>query len=269
MGNFISEFISQINNEFHKIFTAESSAPTSDGTDDQAVSPQKTYSIAHAFPGRVRLYIPSISQNSSYGERLKALLEAEEWVTSERTNPKAGSIVITYNHRAISDSEMRSRLSNLIESVATEPKPVVELFCINENVQQVKPSVQVTEETPKATTPPKTSTQPVAKRFVNPFFRTRQSPPEKAISAEDSPAQQNVIPPKLKEPIVIEPSLEVSNRVFLVEVVGLHQSKEADENHWSIRRSGSVFIRVPYSRMNQQMRQINRLGGKIVSIRSA
>lgn len=34
-----------------------------------------------------------------------------------------------------------------------------------------------------------------------------------------------------------------------------------------IRKSGSVFITVPYGRMNQEMQRITRMGGKIVSIR--
>ncbi|MGA9379468.1 MAG: phycobilisome linker polypeptide [Phormidium sp.] len=56
------------------------------------------------------------------------------------------------------------------------------------------------------------------------------------------------------------------SRVFRYEVVGLHQNQETDKNNYSIRRSGSVFVTVPYSRMNEEMQRIARLGGKIVSI---
>jgi ferredoxin--NADP+ reductase len=56
------------------------------------------------------------------------------------------------------------------------------------------------------------------------------------------------------------------SRVFLYEVVGLRQSEETDNISYPIRQSGSVFIRVPYNRMNQELRRITRLGGKIVSI---
>ncbi|MEM1393447.1 MAG: ferredoxin-NADP reductase [Cyanobacteria bacterium P01_A01_bin.80] len=61
---------------------------------------------------------------------------------------------------------------------------------------------------------------------------------------------------------------ESGSRVFLYEVVGLRQSEETDKTNYPIRKSGSVFIRVPYNRMNQEMRRISRLGGKIVSIQS-
>lgn len=62
---------------------------------------------------------------------------------------------------------------------------------------------------------------------------------------------------------------ESGSRVFVYEVVGLRQNEETDPTNYQIRTSGSVFIRVPYNRMNQEMRRITRLGGKIVSIQPA
>jgi ferredoxin--NADP+ reductase len=59
---------------------------------------------------------------------------------------------------------------------------------------------------------------------------------------------------------------ESGSRVFVYKVVGLRQSEETDQINYPIRKSGSVFIRVPYNRMNQEMRRLTRLGGKIVSI---
>jgi ferredoxin--NADP+ reductase len=62
---------------------------------------------------------------------------------------------------------------------------------------------------------------------------------------------------------------ELGSRIFLYEVVGLRQSEETEKTNYSIRSSGSVFIKVPYNRMNQEMRRITRLGGKIVSVQPA
>jgi ferredoxin--NADP+ reductase len=62
-------------------------------------------------------------------------------------------------------------------------------------------------------------------------------------------------------------SSESVGRVFVYEVEGLRQSQETDLTSYPIRRSGSVFIAVPYNRMNQEMERITRIGGKIVSIR--
>lgn len=57
------------------------------------------------------------------------------------------------------------------------------------------------------------------------------------------------------------------SRLFLYEVQGLRQSVETDQMANPIRKSGSIFITVPYVRMNQEMQRITRMGGKIVSIR--
>jgi phycocyanin-associated rod protein len=57
-----------------------------------------------------------------------------------------------------------------------------------------------------------------------------------------------------------------ASRVFRYEVVGLRQNQETDKNSYDIRRSGSVFVTVPYSRMNEEMQRITRLGGKIINI---
>ena len=55
-----------------------------------------------------------------------------------------------------------------------------------------------------------------------------------------------------------------NNRLFIYEVEGLSQNSVDSK----IRQSGSVFITVPYSRMNQEMRRINSLGGKVVNIKA-
>ncbi len=60
---------------------------------------------------------------------------------------------------------------------------------------------------------------------------------------------------------------ESGNRIFVYEVVGLRQNQATDNTTYPIRRSGSTFITVPYNRMNQVMRRITQLGGKIVGIR--
>lgn len=57
-----------------------------------------------------------------------------------------------------------------------------------------------------------------------------------------------------------------ASRMFRYEVVGLRQNEETDKNNYEIRRSGSVFVTVPYDRMNEEMQRITRLGGKIVNI---
>lgn len=55
-------------------------------------------------------------------------------------------------------------------------------------------------------------------------------------------------------------------RFFRYEVTGLRQTYETDKIGYPIRSSSSVFITVPYNRMNEEMQRITRLGGKIVNI---
>lgn len=57
-----------------------------------------------------------------------------------------------------------------------------------------------------------------------------------------------------------------SSRVFIYEVQGLKQSTDNDKNDYPFRQSGSVFIKVPYRRMNEEMQRITRMGGTIVNI---
>ncbi|HEY9628002.1 MAG TPA: phycobilisome linker polypeptide [Coleofasciculaceae cyanobacterium] len=56
-------------------------------------------------------------------------------------------------------------------------------------------------------------------------------------------------------------------RMFVYEVAGLRQNDQTDKNSYAVRNSSNILIQVPYSRMNNEMRRINRLGGKIVDIR--
>jgi ferredoxin--NADP+ reductase len=57
-----------------------------------------------------------------------------------------------------------------------------------------------------------------------------------------------------------------NNRLFIYEVIGLRDGS-SDRSNDKIRRSGSTFLTVPYQRMNQEMRRIAKLGGKILNIR--
>lgn len=58
------------------------------------------------------------------------------------------------------------------------------------------------------------------------------------------------------------------NRVFVYEVTGLRQNETNDNNQYQIRSSSSIFVRVPYSRMNEEMQRISKMGGTIVNIQS-
>lgn len=58
------------------------------------------------------------------------------------------------------------------------------------------------------------------------------------------------------------------NRVFVYEVTGLKQSETNDSNSYPFRNSSSIFLSVPYNRMNEEMLRIGKMGGTIVNIQS-
>ncbi len=58
------------------------------------------------------------------------------------------------------------------------------------------------------------------------------------------------------------------SRIFIYEVKGLRQNDNNDRNAYPLRSSDNVFIKVPYKKMNEEMRKINRMGGTIVSIKA-
>jgi phycocyanin-associated, rod len=59
------------------------------------------------------------------------------------------------------------------------------------------------------------------------------------------------------------------NRIFIYEIEGLRQTDQTAQDVQFIRQSGTKFIQVPFSQMSDFMTRMNRLGGKIVAIRSA
>ncbi|MBU7582045.1 MAG: cadmium-translocating P-type ATPase [Nostoc sp. TH1S01] len=83
------------------------------GRSHQPVS-KVVYSVVHAVPGRMRLRIPQLRNNTAYMQRLQTLLEVDPLVTSVRIKPAAASLVVTYKTSQVSDAKMRSRLSCLI-----------------------------------------------------------------------------------------------------------------------------------------------------------
>ena len=60
---------------------------------------------------------------------------------------------------------------------------------------------------------------------------------------------------------------EYKNRLYEYEIVGLSQNGYSDKSKYPIRSSGSIFMTVPYHRMNQEMKRITRMGGRIVNIK--
>ena len=58
----------------------------------------------------------------------------------------------------------------------------------------------------------------------------------------------------------------MDSRIFVYEVIGLRQNEVTAGCQSPIRSSHSQFWQVPFHRMNEEMRRITMLGGKVVSV---
>lgn len=67
---------------------------------------------------------------------------------------------------------------------------------------------------------------------------------------------------------ILASSSTADNRMFVYEVEGLRKSDPNEQNNYSVRKSSTDLIQVPFNRMNDVMQRINRLGGRIVAIRT-
>jgi phycocyanin-associated, rod len=65
---------------------------------------------------------------------------------------------------------------------------------------------------------------------------------------------------------ILASSTSADSRVFVYEVEGLRQTTQTTNNGHAIRSSGTTTIQVPFSRMNDFMQSMHRLGGTIVAI---
>ena len=84
---------------------------------------QSQWSLIHASPGRIRLRVARLINDSSYAERLKYLLISDSYVTTIRFRPAAASVTIKYRlsitEGELSEAELRSHLISLVENVAS------------------------------------------------------------------------------------------------------------------------------------------------------
>ncbi|BAZ08429.1 hypothetical protein NIES4071_02340 [Calothrix sp. NIES-4071] len=101
----------------------DSKEATSNPVNETALTPEVSYNIVHAIPGRIRFSIPKLATDSSYADKVKALLESDSNVTDVRLNAKAASIAISYKSDPTYDDQIRAHLVNIIQD-APKQAPV-------------------------------------------------------------------------------------------------------------------------------------------------
>ncbi len=104
------------------VITVATPAPTAAQSAVKAPSAMGV-EIVHAIPGRVRLRVPKIAQDSTCADRLQTALSAQPEVTEIRLNPLTASIVVQYEIAAGLDESWRSHLVEMIqEAIADLPQ---------------------------------------------------------------------------------------------------------------------------------------------------
>ncbi|MCA1994762.1 MAG: hypothetical protein LDL41_22345, partial [Coleofasciculus sp. S288] len=84
------------------------------------------YKVVHEIPGRIRFRVPQLTTDPEYAQRLTVLTQTDANVTDVRVNTTAGSMAVSYDPGFISDTTMRSHLTNLIQS-ASRPDILIDL----------------------------------------------------------------------------------------------------------------------------------------------
>jgi copper chaperone CopZ len=109
-------------------------------------------SVVHAVRGRVRLQVPRLFQDGIYASRLEKLAAADSNITSVRVNRAAASVTFTYDAKAVSETEIGSRLVELIQRAGEAFKPTsytaTPAVAENTNSQTQEPLVKKTSYLP-------------------------------------------------------------------------------------------------------------------------
>lgn len=81
------------------------------------------YQVVHAIPGRLRLRVPRLAQDQIYAGKLNWFVEALNFVISVRINAMAGSMIVYYEHQAISIEAARATLAVAFDRALFEELP--------------------------------------------------------------------------------------------------------------------------------------------------
>lgn len=74
------------------------------------------YQVVHSCKGRLRIRVSRLANDTTYGNRLKSLVESIDCVTSIRLNPAASSLVIKYDiDKAVTPDTLQEQVFTAIE----------------------------------------------------------------------------------------------------------------------------------------------------------
>ena len=71
--------------------------------------------VLHAIPGRIRLGIPKLAGDPTYGEKLTYALESLAWVGEVRINPAASCAIVNYQSHPGSESQQQAAILAIVQ----------------------------------------------------------------------------------------------------------------------------------------------------------
>jgi len=87
------------------------------------------YHVVHAIPGRLRLRIPKLAEDSEYAKKLQHLVEGLDFVTHARINSPASSLVVEYDAKKYGSlaATLQEQIFRIIDSPEKLPTDAQEV----------------------------------------------------------------------------------------------------------------------------------------------
>ncbi|TVQ43712.1 MAG: metal ABC transporter ATPase [Gloeocapsa sp. DLM2.Bin57] len=110
----------QIFQQLKKTQTESTTTPPEENNQKQNNEIAQGYSIIHSVPGRIRLKIERLRDDTLFAKRLERLLNENEYVLKVRVNQAAASVAINYEASGASEMELGMQLLNIISRAEAE-----------------------------------------------------------------------------------------------------------------------------------------------------
>jgi heavy metal translocating P-type ATPase len=81
------------------------------------------YQVVHTIPGRIRIRVPRLSQDSEYAQKLNWFVESLSFVIGVRINALVKSVIVYYEPSAASDDTIWESLKLALQQASTEEMP--------------------------------------------------------------------------------------------------------------------------------------------------
>jgi hypothetical protein len=134
------------------------------------------YQIVHSIPGRIRVRIPLLAEDTDYAYKLQSSIELIKYVSEVRINAWARSLVVSYKIKAISSEAFQEQLIHTIVQIRPESG---------------SPSHFPSASTPSSTLPTFEKMYPVTHIASSTVMETEQEPPSQSVTVLDDPWEIN------------------------------------------------------------------------------